>query len=209
MDNIHSSMLPAPSRSTRNARAGRQRGVTLIESALVISIIALIILAALLALQTWMAQERITQAVTDVTVIRSAVTRWTGGGFVTYPNPSAPVINGEPNPVKDPERSLTRWNQIGGLLPEPLRTLARQNGITTTLSRANPWDGEYRLATAGTSKPREWSLTVTKVPETYGEAFVNQLKAVGALRAEEVPGSEERDSDTQKLVVRVRVSFRD
>ncbi len=189
-----------------------QRGVTLIESALVISIIALIILATLLALNTFMSQKRITQAVTDVTVIRSAVSKWTGGGFVTYTSGQNCTGQGENRvctPNVDTVRSLRRFDQIGGFLTEPLRTLAREEGDSNTgvLTEANPWGGSYTIA-GDVTDSRKWTLTITNVPETFGPAFANQLKAVGALDAMELSGSETTNADGD-LVVQVRVTFRE
>ena len=189
-----------------------QRGVTLIEAALVISIIALIILATLLALNTFMSQKRITQAITDVTVIRSAVSKWTGGGFVTY-------ISGEEctgmdedrvcTPTVDMVRSLRRFDQIGGFLTEPMRTLAREEGDSDTgiLTEANPWGGSYMI-TGDLIDSRKWTLTISDVPETFSLAFVNQLKAVGALDAEALVGAQARNVDGD-LVTPVRVTFRE
>ena len=194
-----------PSAGCRAASRGRagdrkkslhsQRGVTLIESALVISIIALLVLASLLALNALMEQRRLTQTVSDIVAIRSAVTKWCAGG------PILVVDYSTGQPVPDESRTLRNFAQLAGFLPDPLETLAQKN-MTLTLLHATPWDGAYHILTPefdreqardGTLilhrdvRPRIWTLTVTDIPGDLLEPLANQLRNTGAYFVSTIP----------------------
>lgn len=152
-------------------RPAQQRGITLVEAALVVSIVSLIILAALLALNTVTEQRRVTQATNDVANIRSAVSKWAAGGLLFYAptGPStAPVAN---------VQTLKNFKQVAYFLPDPLRNKAASN---PTLKDANPWQGNYIYGEATSGSPRRWRLTITDVPTTLTDALDKQLTANGA-----------------------------
>lgn len=149
----------------------RQRGITLVEAALVVSIVSLIILAALLALNTVTEQRRVTQATNDVANIRSAVSKWAAGGLLYYGNVVVTTVTSAST------QTLENFDQIAYFLPDPLRTKAT---ATPTLVAANPWQGNYVYAAATLALPRQWKLTITKVPVTLTDALDKQLTANGA-----------------------------
>ncbi len=175
-----------------------QRGVTLIESALVVSIIALIVLASLIALNALMEQRRLTQTVSDIVSIRSAVTKWCAGGPVLV------VDYSSGRPVLDIDRTLTSFSQLAGFLPDPLEILAQKN-TTLRLAHANPWGGNYIIfpplfATDNTPlgpvlsaqvQPRVWSLTVTNIPGDLLEPLANQLRNTGASTVSTIPPTDQ------------------
>ena len=152
-------------------RLTRQRGITLVEAALVVSIVSLIILAALLALNTVTEQRRVTQATNDVANIRSAVSKWAAGGLLYYqPNVTGTLTTGN-------DQTLENFDQIAYFLPDPLRAKAQSN---STLANANPWQGDYVYQSANTTSPRRWKLSISDVPDTLQDALKKQLEANGA-----------------------------
>ena len=153
-------------------RPAQQRGITLVEAALVVSIVSLIILAALLALNTVTEQRRVTQATNDVANIRSAVSKWAAGGLLYYGNV---VLTG--TATTPSSQNLANFDQIAYFLPDPLRAKA---GSNPTLEAANPWQGNYIYVPANSTLPRRWKLTITEVPETLTDALDKQLTANGA-----------------------------
>ena len=152
-------------------RPAQQRGITLVEAALVVSIVSLIILAALLALNTVTEQRRVTQATNDVANIRSAVSKWAAGGLLFY----APSVTSTSTTAN--EQTLKNFDQIAYFLPDPLRNKAAAN---PTLQDANPWQGNYIYSEANTASPRRWKITITDVPTTLTDALDKQLTANGA-----------------------------
>lgn len=189
-----------------DGNSASQKGLTLIELALVVGIFALIILASLIALNALMEQRRVTQAVTDIASIRSAVTKWSAGGPVTI----IKYVSGEP--TVDTERTLRRWSQLAGFLPEPLERLAEKQQ-TLRIEAASPWGSFYQinilpvLAVAGrclpgtglgigtppcqinpnqgkrviVGNPRIWAMTVDVPPKDLAEPLGNALRNSGAL----------------------------
>ena len=152
-------------------RLARQRGITLVEAALVVSIVSLIILAALLALNTVTEQRRVTQATNDVATIRSAVAKWAAGGLLYYqPSVSGTVTTGS-------DQTLDKFKQIAYFLPEPIRGKAESNSV---LANANPWQGDYVYITATTASPRRWKLSISDVSQELHAALKKQLEANGA-----------------------------
>ncbi len=152
-------------------RPTRQRGITLVEAALVVSIVSLIILAALLALNTVTEQRRVTQATNDIANIRSAVSKWAAGGLLWYDTVVGTLTTTS-------TQSLKSFEQIAYFLPDPLRQKATNN---PTLPDANPWQGHYVYLPATSTNPRKWNLTITDVPETLTDALEKQLVANGAV----------------------------
>lgn len=155
-----------------------QRGVTLIESAMVISVISLIILAALLALEAVTEQRRLTQVVTDVANIRSAISKWAGGGMVVYPGEddgagglTARIIGAD----------FEEWDQIAGLLPGHLGVIA-DGTETAILVRANPWSFDYSFVTQEAGG-NVWCLGIQGVPSDLALVLIKQLLLNGAQNA--------------------------
>ena len=160
----------------RNRRAvgaiGNQRGVTLIEAALVVGILALIIIAAMIALNAATSQRRATQAVTDIASIRSAVSRFAAGGPLTG------FGSGSGTGYMKTAKDLTDWKQIAGFLPAPLESKATATS-GKTLADANPWDGDYIFETKSAA-PRQLDISVTSVPANLLTAIVKQVTTTGA-----------------------------
>lgn len=143
------------------------RGVTLIESAMVIGIISLVILGALLALETVTEQRRMTQTAQDIALIRSAVSKYTAGGLVTYPA----TVTG---------RNMADWDDISGFLPGSLGLLADGNA-TLTMATGNPWSEDYIIVvpTAATASAK-WTLHIHGIPDGLAPILIKQLTLNGA-----------------------------
>ena len=143
---------------------------------MVIGIISLIILTALLALEAVTEQRRLTQAVTDVANIRSAMSKYATRGMLVYP----PVDDGTGN-FQPTARDLRWWSQISGLLPGQLGIIAETTN-RKTLERANPWSLDYTfgLQVEGGSI---WCLGIQGVPKDLALVLVKQLLLNGAQSA--------------------------
>lgn len=152
-------------------KARSHRGVTLVESAMVIGVISLVILGALLALESVTQQRRMTQAVTDAAMIRSAISRWAAGGLLSYP----PVVTGSGTGAMTATAAsdLTRWDQIGGFLPGALG-LAAERDTDTLLENVNPWSSNYRF-TITTGGSAIWTLNIEGVPDGLADLLGKQL----------------------------------
>ncbi len=157
------------------------QGVTLVEAALVVSIISLIILSALLALNTVTEQRRMTLTATDVVSIRSAISKWAAGGLLKYTSVTV-TTGGGGTENQENARTFQKFEQIAGFLPDPLQNLA-DNDQDLTLSGANPWSGDYRIRPLTNSEPRQWTLEIHDVPEILAEALANQLRNSGSENA--------------------------
>lgn len=158
----------------RRATSKVHRGVTLVESALVIGIISLIILAALLALEAVTEQRRMTQVVTEVAVVRSALSKWAAGGPLIYPD----VASGSERAPSS--RNLRRFNQLSGFLPGHLG-IAAAGANAFNLEGINPWSEDYDLSLTPFNDPgSKWTITVHGVPRDLAPILVKQLELNGA-----------------------------
>lgn len=155
----------------------RQRGVTLVESAMVISIISLVIMGSLLALEAVTEQRRMTQAVQDIAMIRSAVSKFAAGGLVVYP-PTGPA-----DALVANTRNLGGWDDLAGFLPGSLGIQAASD-TDLTIATGNPWSEDYEITlppttSAGTGSAR-WTLTLNGIPSNLAPVLIKQLALNGA-----------------------------
>ena len=143
--------------------------------------IALLAVLALVAFNSLMDQKRLTQTAADIVSIRSAVNQWRAGGVIT-------VVKSD---AIDRDRTLGKWNQLSGFLPNHLDRLAQRNG-TNLLEAANPWGGNYSIFTPnGRRMPvlptghrlrligggvNTWFLNITGIPEDLVTPLSNQIR---------------------------------
>ncbi|MXY15329.1 MAG: hypothetical protein F4Y53_06610 [Proteobacteria bacterium] len=188
---------------------GKQKGFTLIESAIVIGLFTLIIISILVAMDLVMKQRRFNQVVTDITVIRSAVTQWSGGRPLVYPQIRVPA----PPPrrfdlIPDP-RTLAHWNQISYFLQEPMSMKARREA-TLDLKVVNPWDGNYTIEVSDNSEnnPRFWTLVISQVPASAATVLINHINSTGVAIAN-IQGTGSRLLGINEDVISVAIGFRE
>ena len=153
--------------TARGARPsnGRNKGVTLIELAFVIGIIAVILVAVLGIYNVVKQSQTLTDVTSDVAVIRQAVSTWASGGPITYS-------------AQDIDRgftSLTGWDQLAGFLPGSLGQQAREGGVDGVLTAVNSWGCTYELEFYEDDQYK-WSLTVDQVPTDVLNALATRLR---------------------------------
>ena len=160
-------MILNSGQTARRARpfAHRNRGVTLIELAFVIGIIAVILVSVMGVYNIVQRNQTLSDVTTDVAVIRQAVSTWARGGPITY---SATDINRG-------FTSLTGWDQLAGFLPGSLGDEAREVGNETVLTAANSWECTYELEFYESDRYR-WSLRIDKLPTDVLNALANSLR---------------------------------
>ena len=154
----------------RRTSPRRERGLTIIELALTISIVGLVVLGSLMVYETVVTQHKIATAVSDAAAVRAAVLRWAAGGPIAFPD--VPRDGGDgtvPSPM-----NLDAWNDLAEYLPEHLRAQA-ETTTTKTLAAANPWNGNYVLTSISPSTPNRWALQIGKVPDDVCPAFSKKL----------------------------------
>ena len=141
-------------------KTGRSRGVTLIELAFVIAIIA-IVLVAVLGLYTVVKRtQELTEVTSDVAAIRQAVSTWASGG---------PLI----------ERGfglapLESWDQLAGFLPGSLgQQAAKTSG--TDLTNVNSLGCSYSIL-VDTNDHYKWTLSVADLPGDAVDVLATRLR---------------------------------
>lgn len=146
-------------------KSGRNKGVTLIELAFVIGIIAVILVGVMGVYNTVQRSQTLSDVTTDVAVIRQAVSTWARGGPITYS--AADIDRGF--------TSLTDWGQLAGFLPGDLGELARRGGDDRVLTAANSWECTYELEFYE-DDPYRWSLKIDRLPTDVMNALANSLR---------------------------------
>lgn len=144
---------------------GRNKGVTLIELAFVIGIIAVILVSVMGVYNIVQRNQTLSDVTTDVAVIRQAVSTWARGGPITYS-------------ATDIDRgftSLTGWDQLAGFLPGDLGQQARLGGDARVLTAANSWECTYELEFYEDDLYK-WSLRIDKLPTDVLNALANSLR---------------------------------
>ena len=146
---------------------GRNKGVTLIELAFVIGIIAIILVAVLGIYNVVKRSQTLTDVTSDVAMIRQAVSTWASGGPITRSQ-------------ADQDRgfnSLTSWDQLAGLLPGSLGQQAGAAEDATELTAVNSWGCTYRLVIDPSDTDRyKWSLQIEKIPTDVLNALATRLR---------------------------------
>jgi len=125
----------------------RRVGVTLIELAFVIAIIAILVVAALAVYRAVSQTLSINSAIRDVATIRQAMKNFAGDDQICCGEDTA---------------NLTQWFQIRGFLSGALRDEAIQNGTSATLAAVNPWQGDYTFV-VDEDLPYQFRLTITQI----------------------------------------------
>lgn len=168
------------------AAVRRMRGLTLIESAVVIGILSIVVLGVLLTFETVTEQRRVTEVVQDVSSMRAAVSRFATEGLVVYDGGFDADDPADRNSYTVSMRSLQRWDQLAGFLPGTLGTLAGATGGPAMI-RSNPWGGTYSLIMPNSSGPNvasaKWAIRVDGVPDDLAPAISKQLLLSGATAA--------------------------
>ena len=151
-----------------NDKHNTVKGVTLIELAFVIGIIAVIVVGALAIFNAVRASQDRSTALQNVGTIRSAIATWAG---------DKPLGFGL-------ETGLQTASQLSPWLPGRLGTSATTNNLI--LQAANPWEGNYEVRPAeqqaggqtggGTEHPYRFLLVITGVPEAQAQALCRQLE---------------------------------
>lgn len=155
-----------------NTLRRRVAGVTLIELAFVIGIIAIIVVAALAIFNTVRASQDRSTALQNISSIRSAIATWAGDRPLGM----------------NTDAGLRDAGQLRPWLPGRLGTSA-QSGLS--LNAANPWNGAYTIeqappgeqgaADAGGAHPYRYVLVITEVPSAEAQALCRQLEEGAAL----------------------------
>ena len=143
-----------------------ERGMTLIELALVIGVIAIIVVGGLAIFNAVRATQDRSTALANVGVIRSAVATWAGD------RPLDMALG----------TGLQNGAQLQPWLPGRLGTTAVPENLI--LEKANPWDGDYRLEAStigGNNEPYRFVLVITEVPNAEAQALCRQLEDGAAL----------------------------
>ena len=156
-------------------RRHRRIGVTLIELAFVIAIIAILVVAALAVYRAVSQTLSINSAIRDVATIRQAMKNFAGDDQICCGDDTA---------------NLTQWFQIRGFLSGAIRDEAIRNGSSATLSGVNPWQGDYSF-TVDEDLPYQFQLQITEVDAEMLDTLSRKL-ADGA--EDEVDVSEGDDS---------------
>ena len=146
----------------RGAAAPRSaKGLTLIELGFVIIILAVIVAVALALYNTVSTNKKVSDVVTDVANIRSAVAQYAGGlplmGLVGREKTDDGTLGAEVNRA---ETDL-KWPEIAPFLPGRLSTQASKTGLEQALENANAWDSTYSIAV---TDPYRWELGITNIP---------------------------------------------
>ena len=162
-------------------KASLCKGVTLIELAFVIAIIAIILVAVLGLYKVVKGSQQLTEVTSDVAAIRQAVSAWASGG---------PLTNSGDIP------SLDSWDQLAGFLPGILGRRARNDGTEMSLMNVNSWGSTYDFALDGDDFYK-WTLTITSVPTDMVDTLATRLRD-GAAADETAGGGGEQG---QGLVV--------
>lgn len=144
---------------------GRNKGVTLIELAFVIGIIAVILVAVLGIYNVVKRSQTLTDVTSDVAVIRQAVSTWASGGPITY----------TANDIDRGFASLTGWDQLAGFLPGSLGQQARDGSVDGVLTAVNSWGCTYELEFYEEDQYK-WSLTVDEVPTDVLNTLASRLR---------------------------------
>ena len=184
----------------------RCRGVTLIELAFVIGIIAVIVVAALAVYNAVRSSQDLTTAVADVSAIRTAVSNWAGNEPVFRDPPGQTTSN-------TPSTKLENLAQISRLLPGKLRQRA-STGLE--LGGVNPWQGSYRVLDASESGLQDqtgqtyddnyfaFAIEITGIPITQHEPLHRRLKE-GAEAISATEGAGVTEGDVANLMVVYRI----
>lgn len=148
--------------STETLRRHRRRiGVTLIELAFVIAIIAILVVAALAVYRAVSATLDVNEAVRDVATVRQAMKNFAGDDRICCGEGTA---------------DLTSWNQLRGFLSGALHDKAREAGAAdTVLEDVNPWQGNYEF-TVDDAAPYQFVITITDVDNEVIETLVRKLE---------------------------------
>ena len=141
-------------------KASLCKGVTLIELAFVIAIIAIILVAVLGLYRVVKGSQELTEVTSDVAAIRQAVSTWASGG---------PLTNSGDIP------SLDSWDQLAGFLPGTLGRQARNAGTEMSLTNVNSWGSTYDFA-IDADDFYKWTLTVTSVPTDVVDVLATRLR---------------------------------
>ena len=158
---------------------GRNKGVTLIELAFVIGIIAVILVAVLGIFNVVKRTQTLTDVTSDVAVIRQAVSTWASGGPITHT--AADTTKGF--------ESLSSWSQLAGFLPGSLGQQARDKGPMDLLVAVNSWGCTYDLQIDTNDPDRyKWSLEIDKLPTDVLDTLATRLRE--GVIADEGEGSE-------------------
>ena len=151
-----------PSRRLRSAAPRGARGLTLIELGFVIIILAVIVAVALAFYNTVSTNKKITDVVTDVASVRSAVTQYAGGNPLI-----GPLGRSDPTGVSPAlfsrEKGDFNWDELAQFLPGRLGAQAALEG-GKDLANANPWKSTYTLDVVGDSPSYQWTLRITAIP---------------------------------------------
>lgn len=158
----------------------RRIGVTLIELAFVIAIIAILVVAALAVYRAVSQTLSINSAVRDVATVRQAMKNFAGDDRICCGEGTA---------------DLTTWNQLRGFLSGGLHDKAREAGAAdTVLEDVNPWQGNYEF-TVDDSEPYQFMIRITDVDNEVIETLVRKLED-GAQRDDQGNPLVESPTDT-------------
>ena len=170
--------------AVRKARpnTGRNKGVTLIELAFVIGIIAIVLVAVLGIYNIVKRSQTLTDVTSDVAVIRQAVSTWASGGPITRTQQD----------LDRGFRSLTGWSQLSGFLPGSLGQQASTTQDGDVLTAVNSWGCTYDLQIDAQANDRyKWSLEIDKIPTDVLNALATRLRE-GVIADEGEGGDAER-----------------
>ena len=151
-----------PSRRLHRAARRGARGLTLIELGFVIVIFAVIVAVALALYNTVSTSKKITDVVTDVANVRSAVTQYAGGHPLigplgrSDPTGASPVLHQRTKDEFD-------WAELADFLPGRLGDQAALEG-GKDLANANAWKSTYTLDIIGDSPSYQWTLRINAIP---------------------------------------------
>ena len=157
--------------NTHSHRSRRASGVTLIELAFVIGIIAIIVIAALAIFNAVRASQDRSTALQQVSAIRAAIATWAGDGPANIG--IAPTSDQRYAPLQF-GAELEPW------LPGRLATAANLATSDLTFDNANPWNGNYVLQAAQPPGPYLFALVIESVPGAEAAALCRQLLAGAA-----------------------------
>ena len=146
--------------TARYPRIRRSRGVTLIELAFVIAIIAVLVVAALAVYRAVSQTLSINRAIRDVATIRQAMKNFAGVDALCCGDGTA---------------NLTNWFQLRGFLSGAVRDKAISQGTASTLTAVNPWQGDYSFAVEA-ALPYQFEVTVTNVDLEMLDALSRKLE---------------------------------
>ena len=152
-----------PSRRLRSAARRGARGLTLIELGFVIIILAVIVAVALTFYNTVSTNKKVSDTVSDVASIRSAMAQYAGGLPLIVDLGYTATDDGSLGTLQSRTADNLNWKALNPFLSGRLYTQSLTLE-TKTMANANAWQSTYEIVVLGGETPYYWNLTIDPIP---------------------------------------------